>query len=224
MTTPASIAFKGLFGTSLLKSKDEKVETWRALDGKKAVGILFSGHWCGPCRGFTPKVKEYYEKDLKNKGLEIVFVSSDSDQKAFDDYFAEQPWLALPYEERKLKDALSKKFKVRGIPSFVILDGETGELITTEGRSCIMSDPTGEDFEKTKWAPPALKDIIGTEFQINKKDGSEKVMIKKEDAFKDVEAIGIYFSAHWCPPCRSFTPELVNTYEKLNSGGRKDWK
>ncbi len=24
------------------------------------------------------------------------------------------------------------------------------------------------------------------------------------------KTIGIYFSAHWCPPCRSFTPKLVN--------------
>jgi len=24
----------------------------------------------------------------------------------------------------------------------------------------------------------------------------------------------IYFSAHWCPPCRSFTPQLADAYEK----------
>jgi nucleoredoxin len=26
--------------------------------------------------------------------------------------------------------------------------------------------------------------------------------------------IGLYFSAHWCPPCRKFTPELVAFYNK----------
>lgn len=26
------------------------------------------------------------------------------------------------------------------------------------------------------------------------------------------KVIGIYFSAHWCPPCRGFTPELVKFY------------
>jgi nucleoredoxin len=25
----------------------------------------------------------------------------------------------------------------------------------------------------------------------------------------------IYFSAHWCPPCRGFTPELVKVYNKM---------
>ena len=28
--------------------------------------------------------------------------------------------------------------------------------------------------------------------------------------------IGIYFSAHWCPPCRGFTPVLSQFYKKAN--------
>ena len=27
-------------------------------------------------------------------------------------------------------------------------------------------------------------------------------------------AVGIYFSAHWCPPCREFTPKLGTAYEQ----------
>ncbi len=26
--------------------------------------------------------------------------------------------------------------------------------------------------------------------------------------------VGIYFSAHWCPPCRAFTPNLVKFRDK----------
>ena len=33
------------------------------------------------------------------------------------------------------------------------------------------------------------------------------------------EIIGIYFSAHWCPPCRQFTPKLVKTYNAMKSRG-----
>ena len=32
--------------------------------------------------------------------------------------------------------------------------------------------------------------------------------------------IGIYFSAHWCPPCRRFSPILVNTYNELKRAGK----
>jgi hypothetical protein len=36
--------------------------------------------------------------------------------------------------------------KVNGIPSFVLIDCKTGDLITTDGRSKISADPTGENF------------------------------------------------------------------------------
>ncbi|KAK7493324.1 hypothetical protein BaRGS_00015450 [Batillaria attramentaria] len=32
---------------------------------------------------------------------------------------------------------------------------------------------------------------------------------------------GIYFSAHWCPPCRAFTPKLAECYKKINDSGKK---
>lgn len=70
------------------------------------IGLYFSAHWCPPCRGFTPKLAEWYTNltsgTLKDK-LEIVFVSSDRDEDSFDEYFDSMPWLALPYSEREVK-------------------------------------------------------------------------------------------------------------------------
>ena len=34
-------------------------------------------------------------------------------------------------------------------------------------------------------------------------------------------AVAVYFSAHWCPPCRNFTPKLAKFYEKANANGKK---
>lgn len=34
------------------------------------------------------------------------------------------------------------------------------------------------------------------------------------------KTIGIYFSAHWCPPCRRFTPQLAKTYNRLKEENR----
>jgi nucleoredoxin len=35
-----------------------------------------------------------------------------------------------------------------------------------------------------------------------------------DETFEKKKLIGLYFSAHWCPPCRKFTPELVAFYNK----------
>ena len=31
----------------------------------------------------------------------------------------------------------------------------------------------------------------------------------------------MYFSAHWCPPCRNFTPLLIDVYDKMNRDAKK---
>jgi thiol-disulfide isomerase/thioredoxin len=90
---------------------------------------------CPPCRGFTPKLAEAYQK-IKGAGhaFEIVFVSSDKSEQQFAEYFATMPWLAMPLAMRDLKAGLSQMFGVRGIPALILLDGATGELISKDGR------------------------------------------------------------------------------------------
>ncbi len=33
------------------------------------------------------------------------------------------------------------------------------------------------------------------------------------------KTLGVYFSAHWCPPCRAFTPRLVEAYKEIKESG-----
>jgi len=196
-----------LFGSTLAKG-ESTLSTTDALKGKKRVAIYFSAHWCPPCRGFTPKLAERY-KELVGKGedFEVVFVSSDKDEAAFSEYYASMPWLALPFADREAKAKLSKKFKVSGIPALIILD-EQGEIINKEGRSCIMDDPE-------TWKPPTLFDALSGDLLT--KEGEATV----DDVRAESEVIALYFSAHWCPPCKGFTPKLGATYEKVKAAGKK---
>jgi nucleoredoxin len=69
------------------------------------VGVYFSAHWCPPCRAFTPILSEFYKKvNEASKVLEVVFCSSDGNDAAFERYFAEMPWLAVPYGDHRISN------------------------------------------------------------------------------------------------------------------------
>jgi len=195
-----------LLGPKLLTKSGEQ-STKEALAGAKAVALYFSAHWCGPCRGFTPALAEAYTADLKAKGLEVVFISSDRDEGSFASYYGSMPWLSLPFAERTAKAKLSKKFKVQGIPSLVILDAETGETITRDGREAIMTDPKGANFP---WKPPTFWESLGDEFLT----GVEGDTVSLDELKASAKVVGLYFSAHWCGPCRGFTPSLITAYKE----------
>lgn len=131
-----------MLGDELL-GKSGRVKTSEALSGKSNIMLYFSAHWCPPCRGFTPVLAAKYKESAQEKQIEVIFVSSDQDEAGFQDYFADMPWLALPFENRAAKQALSEKFGVRGIPMLVVLDGE-GNLITAEGRGKMLDYFGGE--------------------------------------------------------------------------------
>ncbi|MDX6766326.1 MAG: thioredoxin-like domain-containing protein [Candidatus Methylacidiphilales bacterium] len=43
-----------------------------------------------------------------------------------------------------------------------------------------------------------------------------KVAASPAGALANKKVLAFYFSAHWCPPCRAFTPELSKDYKKLS--------
>lgn len=210
-----------LLGAELIDKTGQLHPTAKKLAEADAVGIYFSAHWCPPCRGFTPELaKTYTGMKEAGKKFEIVFVSSDRDEDAFDEYLADQPWLAVPYSARDIKTKLSKKFKVSGIPTLVIVGGD-GELITKEGRDAVSSDPEGAKFP---WKPRSLQECLAElkSAVIGKADAEGVGTVATARELVEGKTLGLYFSAHWCGPCRSFTPELAATYKKVKAGPHAD--
>ena len=192
-----------MFGDVLVSNDGIEVKTVDALAGK-TVGVYFSAHWCPPCRQFTPMLAGVYDT-LKREGreFEVVFASSDRTDADFAEYHKSMPWLAVPFANRDAKAKLSSKFKVQGIPTLVILD-ENGALVTKDGRRAVAQP------EKFPWTPPTLTEALGETFV--DKSGGETTLASIVAAGKNV---GLYFSAHWCGPCRQFTPKLKELYAEL---------
>ncbi|KAL3902807.1 MAG: hypothetical protein SGILL_010689, partial [Bacillariaceae sp.] len=131
--------FNSAFGPNLLTDVNNRVQTSEALGNKRLVGLYFSAHWCGPCRSFTPMLAEMYEhlsEAYPTHGLEIVFVSGDRDEPSFRNYYQSMPWQAIPFDQLQFyKQALNMTYGVRGIPSFVVLDAVSGQVVVPASQS-----------------------------------------------------------------------------------------
>ena len=69
-------------------------------------------------------------------GLEIVFVSGDRDEQSFRHNYHTMPWKAIPfYQLQAVKQALNITYEVRSIPSFVVLDAVSGEVVVSAEKS-----------------------------------------------------------------------------------------
>uniref|UniRef100_A0A7R9ZRT0 Thioredoxin domain-containing protein n=1 Tax=Craspedostauros australis TaxID=1486917 RepID=A0A7R9ZRT0_9STRA len=153
-----------LLGPSLLSLEmiDETTAQFKqhltsdALAGKKVIGLYFSADWCGPCRQFTPELVNFYNRMNNRRGrkgeFEIVWISRCRDVDSYGQYFTQMNWLAMPPEEAMGQRgmALGDKYKVKGIPSLVLLD-DLGQVITTDARNKIPQDTAGIGFP---WRSP----------------------------------------------------------------------
>ena len=201
--------FVSQFGETLYKSSDgTNVSASSALAGKDYIMLYFSAKWCGPCRKFTPSLIEFYEKIKLTKNVEVVFCSLDQEEDQYKEYTSKMPWFSMPFAAEETQ-TLAKKYGAQGIPHLVVVNGATGELITDDGTAELRSDPEGAKFP---WKPKTFAEVWPS--QILSSKGSDEKFLNSD--LKD-KYLMLYFSAHWCPPCRAFTPKLSKFYEKLKA-------
>ncbi len=116
---------------SLVKiTGDQFAPATDALSGKSIIAVYYSAHWCPPCRAFTPKLVDFYNKfSAKNPNFQLVFVSADHGQDGMLEYMksAKMPWPAVQYEQVQTTPLLS--YAASTIPFLVVLDAEGNKIL-----------------------------------------------------------------------------------------------
>ena len=56
----------------------------------------------------------------------------------------------------------------------------------------------------------------------DKVQGKEGAEVDVSSLRKEGGVLGLYFSAHWCPPCKGFTPQLAEWYVKFKKSENAD--
>ncbi|XP_042454479.1 probable nucleoredoxin 1-2 [Zingiber officinale] len=194
----------------------------------KIVALYFSINASRSCADFTPILAQIYRK-LKEIGenFEVVLVSLDDEESSYDEAIQSMPWLAIPFKDKSC-EKLARYFELQTIPTVILIgsDGKTmnvdlTELIEEHGFEAWEGFPFSQEKlyylsekAKAKLEAQTLESLLVSgdlDYAIGKE--GLKVPIKELVG----KTILLYFSAHWCGPCRAFLPKLIEAYHKIKN-------
>ncbi len=128
------------------------------LEKKKFVALYFSAHWCGPCRKFTPRLVDYYNRvAAAHPEFEIIFVSFDRSRFGWETYVREMkmPWLAVDYDQLGNLGGV-KDLGGTSIPSLLVLDSGSHIVASSyDGEKYLGPSNALAALDKIFDAPPA---------------------------------------------------------------------
>jgi peroxiredoxin len=82
--------------------------------------VIFGASWCEQCRFEMNQLLPRYE-ELKSKGVEVVFISLDTDKKEFEKFTAQFPFLSS-CDYKKWDTQVAKEYYISSSPTFFLLD------------------------------------------------------------------------------------------------------
>ncbi len=182
----------------------------------------------------------YNALQQQGRPFEVVFVSADEDEEAFRSYASEMPWKCLPFADQDRAENLNTRLGVSGIPTLALFD-ESGQRQCADALQFILDEGAEgfpwenaedeqdeqdeEDSEEEEEEEEEDDDDDDDDYEFSFADLGPVLVhrdgrhVTPTEALKD-RVVVLYWSAHWCPPCRTTTPRLVTIYEECRAAGK----
>lgn len=232
-----------MLGPTLRLASGEEKPTGEVLASKKKVAFVFAGAWCPWCRAFDPYLTQTYLNLKANDAddTEIVYLSVDVDEEKYGEAVSQKPWVSVPFkraqgideapigfirkkvreEQGKPQGRLAEVFGVASVPTVVVLDGQTGQLVSEKFIDERNGDIAAAGHEWNAKAPTSWLEatpeptanpwpsLLGETLTAG---GEQK---PTTDVLANKKHVALLFAGNWCPWCTAFEPFLMQTYRGL---------
>ena len=74
-----------------------------------------------------------------SKSAEVIFVTDDREAAHFERNFKKMPWYAVPFDNKQNIGNLKSRYGVYDLPTLIVVDPSTGEVIDHDGREYITN-------------------------------------------------------------------------------------
>ena len=108
----------------ILESKEarSKKQDLKSLPNKYKL-VVFGASWCPNCQTDYPSLVGKYKNLKEANDLEVVYISIDTDKKAFDDYYKDAPFVTV-FDGKGWETQAAKDYHVFATPTYILLDQE----------------------------------------------------------------------------------------------------
>jgi len=154
---------------------------------------------------FTQRLKDIYEEvNGSNVLFDLLFVSGDMDEAAFEEHTKDMPWGVLPFTAEKHNVMLRKTFNLRAFPRVCMMNSAM-DVLSQNATFAIQDDGT----ESFPWSSVSFRDTIGT--TVIKSDGTDI-----STSALDNKMVGLYFASEDNDENMQFSKLLAGVYNKLS--------
>jgi thiol-disulfide isomerase/thioredoxin len=147
------------------------------------------------------------------RDISVVLIDLEgTPERTYDEALISDEFYTILPLQYTAKSQLVRALGFTSSPAVTIVRSDDMEIITKQGRRCLMEDEAGKLFP---WNDPPADSVFSGSFL-------QWTPETKQTTSRQFSALtpcvkGLYFGAKWCPPCRAMTQQLTEAYRKIKA-------